>query len=88
MNDYFERLTTRLLEQNNQMSYSEARTWVELLWEDFETTYAKAGRKYKGKEMTEKVLTQWIDHYGPRLHELVNENPKYREWFNKKSFYH
>ena len=45
MNDYFERLTNKLLEQNEHMSYYEARTWIELLWEDFESTHAKAGRK-------------------------------------------
>ncbi|SDY33821.1 WVELL protein [Evansella caseinilytica] len=88
MNDYFERLTNRLLEQNDQMSYSEARTWVELLWEDFETTYAKAGREYKGKEMTERILMQWIDQYGSKLHEVLLEKPKYRELFEKKKFYH
>ncbi|MFA9559256.1 YfhJ family protein [Evansella sp. AB-rgal1] len=88
MNDYFERLTNRLLEHNDNMSYSEARTWIELLWEDFESTYAKAGHKYKGKDMTEKVLLEWIDHYGPRLHEVLLEKPKYRELFEKKRFYH
>ncbi|MDQ0256884.1 hypothetical protein J2S74_004306 [Evansella vedderi] len=88
MNDYFERLTKLLLEQNDQMSYAEARTWIELLWEDFETTYAKAGREYKGKEMTEKVLTQWIQQYGPRLHEVLLEKPKYRELFEKKKHLH
>ncbi|MBU9711838.1 YfhJ family protein [Evansella tamaricis] len=88
MNDYFERLTSKLLEQNEQMSYSEARTWIEILWEDFESTYAKAGQKYNGKEMTEKVLYQWIMQYGPNLHEVLIEKPKYKELFEKKSFYH
>ncbi|PYZ92411.1 hypothetical protein CR194_16415 [Salipaludibacillus keqinensis] len=88
MHDYFERLTNRLLEQNDNLSYSEARTWVELLWEDFEATYAKSGRNYQGKEMTERILNQWIDNHGSRLHEILLEKPKYREWFDKKKFYH
>lgn len=88
MNDYFERLTNKLLEQNDQMSYFEARTWIELLWEDFESTYARAGRKYQGKEMTEKVLTQWIDLYGSKLHEVILNKPKYRKWFDNNRFYH
>ncbi|ADU29238.1 YfhJ family protein [Evansella cellulosilytica] len=88
MNDYFERLTTQLLEQNNKISYAEARTWIELLWEDFEATYAKAGRKYQGQEMTEKILSQWINNYGSRLHEVLIEKPKYRELFEQKKFYH
>ena len=88
MNDYHERLTARLLEQNDQLSYADARTWVELLWEDFESTYAKSGQSYKGKETTERVLIQWIDQYGPKLHEILQEKPKYRKWFEKKQFYH
>ncbi|QKS70611.1 YfhJ family protein [Paenalkalicoccus suaedae] len=88
MQDYFDRLTNRLLESNDQLSYADARTWVELLWEDFESTYAKAGYSYKGKEMTEKVLVQWIDNYGSRLHEILKENPRYQKWFETKRFYH
>ncbi|WP_147804126.1 YfhJ family protein [Alkalicoccus halolimnae] len=88
MQDYMERLTNRLLEQNDQLSYAEARTWVELLWEDFEATYAKAGYEYKGKEMTEKVIQQWIDNYGPKLHETLKDNPRYKKWFDQKRFYH
>ena len=34
---------------------TQARAWVELLWEDFQTTYAKSGR-YQGDEMTEQVV--------------------------------
>jgi hypothetical protein len=78
MNEYFERLTNLLLEKNQNLSYAKARTWVELLWEDFETTYAKAGRSYRGKELTERVVRQWIENYGPRLHEFVASNPKYK----------
>jgi WVELL protein len=78
MNEYFERLTNLLLKKNQNLSYAKARTWVELLWEDFETTYAKAGRSYRGKELTERVVRQWIENYGPRLHEFVASNPKYR----------
>ncbi|PTL39279.1 YfhJ family protein [Alkalicoccus saliphilus] len=85
--DYISRLTDRLLEKNSSLSYAEARTWVELLWEDFEATYAKAGYEYKGKETTEKIVIQWIDNYGPELHEMIRNNPKYKKWFNQKGFY-
>ncbi|WP_026690867.1 YfhJ family protein [Alteribacter aurantiacus] len=81
MNDYFDRLTNRLLEKNDQMTSVEARRWVELLWEDFESTYAKAGRKYRGKEMTEMILLQWINQYGSRLHEVMLQNPKFKQHF-------
>jgi beta-phosphoglucomutase-like phosphatase (HAD superfamily) len=83
MNDYHERLTKQLLEKNDQISYNQARTLVELLWEDFETTYAKAGREYQGSEMTEKVVKQWIENYGETLHEFAEANPKYKNYLNQ-----
>jgi hypothetical protein len=86
MNDYFERLTNYLLEKNKSLAYAQARTWVELLWEDFETTYARAGYSYKGKEMTERVVRQWIDQYGERLHEFTTNNPKYKHLLNQEDY--
>jgi len=80
VNDYYEKLTKLLLERNDYLSYHQARTWVELLWDDFETTQAKAGREYKGKEMTEKIVRQWIENYGEMLHEFAAINPKYKDF--------
>ncbi|MCP3739657.1 YfhJ family protein [Rossellomorea sp. BNER] len=77
MEKVFETLTELLLQHNRNLKEHRARTWVELLWEDFETTYAKAGYQYKGKEVTEKVVRQWITQYGSRLHEFAALNPKY-----------
>ena len=89
MNEFIERLTNRLLDQNDHISYSEARTWVELLWEDFEVASSNDGDEEKQtEEKTEKMFNHWIDQYGPRLHRELLEKPKYREWFNKKQFYH
>ena len=84
MNDYHEMLTKKLIEKNDQVSYEQALTWIELLWEDFETTYAKAGHKYAGEEMTFRVVDTWIDHYGEKLHEFIAENPKYKHLLNKQ----
>lgn len=78
MNEYQQKLLERLLEKNNKLSVNQAQVWVELLWEDFEATYAKAGREYQGSEMTEKVVSQWIEHYGDKLHEFAANNPKYK----------
>ena len=83
MNEYQEKLTEMLLSKNDQLSYNQARTWVELLWEDFETTYAKAGREYKGSEMTERIVKQWIDNYGEKLHEFAAANPKYKHYLDQ-----
>ncbi|SEN87386.1 WVELL protein [Mesobacillus persicus] len=82
MNDYHDRLARILLEKNHHLSHQKALTWVELLWEDFETTSAKAGRKYLGNEVTEKVVRQWIENYGDRLHAFVAKNPKYKDFLN------
>jgi predicted transcriptional regulator len=82
---YQDNLIQLLREKNSQLTVEQARTWVELLWDDFETTYAKAGREYKGPEMTEKVVRQWINHYGDKLHEFVANNPKYKRLFEQGS---
>lgn len=83
MNDYHEKLVHLLLEKNQNISYQQALTWVELLWDDFETTSAKAGREYRGSEMTEKIVRQWIQQYGENLHEFVATNPKYKHFLEQ-----
>ncbi|WP_203363850.1 YfhJ family protein [Bacillus sp. REN10] len=82
MEEMFEKLTSVLLNKNDSLSHARARTWVELLWEDFEATYAKAGHDYRGKEMTEKVVRQWIENYGSRLHEFAGRYEKYKHLLN------
>lgn len=83
MEEYLEILTKKLVNKNNQISYEQAVTWVELLWGDFEATYAKAGYEYAGKEMTFHVVNTWIDHYGKDLHEFIAQNPKYKHFITK-----
>lgn len=89
MNDYHERLTKYLLDKNDYLSSAQARVWVELLWEDFETTSARAGRPYQGFEMTERVVKKWIQQYGESLHEFAVQNPRYQEYLiqNKYTFH-
>lgn len=83
MEDIFERLANKLCDMNNELSMTQARVWVEYLWEDFETTRAKAGREYEGKEVTERIVTQWINSYGPRLHAFVSQKPKFENLMNQ-----
>ena len=82
INDIHEKLTKNLLEVNDSLSYAQARVWIEVLWEDFETTRAKAGHSYRGTDMTERIIQSWIINYGPRLHEFVATNPKYAHLLN------
>lgn len=84
MQDIFNRLADQLCEKNDKLTREEARTWVELLWEDFDATRAKAGYLYEGKDRTEQVVGQWINYYGPKLHEFVATNPKYKRLFEQK----
>ncbi len=77
MQERIDQLVEELASKNNLLSVSRARVWIELLWSDFESSYAKAGYEYKGSEVTEKVIRQWIDSYGDRIHEFVGNNPKY-----------
>lgn len=78
MDDCKQKLVELLLEKNSQLSYNQALTWVELLWDDFETTRARAGRKYEGIAMTERIVRQWIQSYGDKLHEFTAKNSKYK----------
>ncbi|WLR51259.1 YfhJ family protein [Bacillus tianshenii] len=88
MEEIYEQLTEELLHVNRSLSYEKARTWVEILWEDFESTRAKGGWKYKGQEMTERIVRQWIVNYGPRLHEFVATNPKYKHLLDDNGLIH
>ncbi|MFC7320245.1 YfhJ family protein [Halobacillus campisalis] len=88
MDGIHQRLAEQLYEKNERLTIDEARTWVELLWEDFEATRAKAGRKYQGKQVTEQIVTQWINHYGPNLHEFIATNPKFKELLKRKGYLH
>lgn len=88
MQEHYQHLAELLYEKNGELTIEEARTWVELLWEDFEATYAKAGHDYQGKKVTEQIVRRWIENYGPRLHEFVATNPKYKELLNKKGPLH
>lgn len=72
-----DKLTKELLEKNPFLSENKARIWIELLWSDFEATYAKAGYVYRGAEYTERIIRQWIESYGDKIHEFAGRNPKY-----------
>lgn len=85
MQEYQKKLVELLLEKNEKLSVHKAQTWVELLWDDFETTRAKAGREYQGSEMTERIVRQWIENYGDRLHEFFSSNPKYKHLFDDEN---
>lgn len=68
MHKYIEQLTELLLKENSFLTYTQAKIWVEWLWEDFEATYAKAG-EYHGEQMSNKVVKQFILQYGKFLHD-------------------
>jgi hypothetical protein len=77
MQQSIDKLTEELLQKNPDMSVGRARTWIELLWSDFESTSAKAGYTYKGAEYTENLVRQLITSYGDKLHLFAGRNPKY-----------
>ncbi|WP_456276728.1 YfhJ family protein [Bacillus sp. AK128] len=84
MEEKIAKLTDLLLEKNDSLSASQARTWVELLWSDFEASSAKAGAPYMGSEMAERIVTQWVMRYGSHLHDFVATNPKYAALLNNE----
>ena len=70
-------LLETLLAVNSQLTNEKAREWVEFLWEDFESTQARAGRSYKGEEVTRQIVEKWIRQYGPHLHHYEATNEKF-----------
>lgn len=82
MEAYYQKLTEQLLEKNPELPTSRARTWVELLCSDFESTSAKAGVHYRGMEYTAKLVSQLIESYGDKLHLFAAKNPKYADLLN------
>ncbi len=77
MQQSIDKLTEELLEKNPNMSVGRARTFVELLWSDYESTSAKAGYSFRGVEFTENLVRQLIKSYGDKLHLFAAKNPKY-----------
>ncbi|MDX8047659.1 YfhJ family protein [Gracilibacillus sp. S3-1-1] len=75
-------LAEELHEKNPSLTILEARSWVELLWEDFESTRAKAGREYEGVEVTKKIVRHWIEQYGDKLNDFATRYPKYQQLIN------
>ena len=82
MESNFNRLTELLLEKNPNMSSERARTWVELLWSDYESTSARAGYSFRGADYTENLVKQLINSYGDKLHLFAAKNPKYAHLLN------
>ncbi|MGN8646886.1 YfhJ family protein [Gracilibacillus sp. HCP3S3_G5_1] len=82
MQDEIQRLAEELHQKNPSLTLLEARSWVELLWEDFESTRARAGRKYEGIEVTKKIVRHWIEQYGDKLDDFATRYPKYQQLIN------
>ncbi len=82
MDALYEKLTQQLVEKNPELPVGRARTWVELLCSDFESTSAKAGMDYRGAEYTAKLVSQLIESYGDKLHLFAAKNPKYAHLLN------
>lgn len=84
MKEMIEELTKELNGKNENLSEEKARVWIELLVSDFESSYAKAGYDYQGTAVVEKVIRQWIESYGDKIHEFVARNPKYAHLLNEQ----
>ncbi|MET3576290.1 YfhJ family protein [Bhargavaea ullalensis] len=74
--DLMESLAVRLMEENGSLAAGRARTWIELLVSDIESSYARAGYGMIEDEQTAAMVNRWIDAYGSRLDEFKATNPK------------
>ncbi|TFD99636.1 YfhJ family protein [Jeotgalibacillus salarius] len=70
-------LIDKLRLKDSTLSEEKAGMLIDLLREDFEATYAKAGYEYQGEEMSKRIVEQWIEHYGDRINEVASMNEKY-----------
>lgn len=86
--DMTERLAARLMESNDQLSAHSARTWIELMVSDIESSYAKAGYGLMDEEQSAQMILRWIDAYGSRLDEFVASNPRIRELLGEDGTFH
>ncbi|WP_439444180.1 YfhJ family protein [Listeria aquatica] len=73
MNDYTEELTKQLLAKNPALSEEKALWWVEMLWSDFESSYAKAGYPYRGAQYAADYVKQQIEQHGAMLHLITRK---------------
>ena len=71
-------LAEELQKVNETLTPLEALTWVEVLWEDFEATLAKAGEKYQGEAVAVRFVQQQIKQHGPMLHRFNTTNDKFK----------
>ncbi len=71
-------LAEELQEVNETLTPLEALTWVEVLWEDFEATLAKAGEKYQGEAVAVRFVRQQIKQHGSMLHRFNTTNEKFK----------
>jgi hypothetical protein len=71
-------LAEDLLQVNDVLTPDEALTWVEVLWEDFEATLARAGEKYQGEAGAVHFVEQQIKQHGAMLHRFNTTNEKFK----------
>ncbi|QNR20286.1 hypothetical protein HNY42_04765 [Exiguobacterium sp. Helios] len=71
-------LSEELQEVNETLTPLEALTWVEVLWEDFEATLARAGEKYQGEAVAVHFVQQQIKQHGSMLHRFNTTNEKFK----------
>ncbi|WP_088810920.1 MULTISPECIES: YfhJ family protein [Listeria] len=70
MNEYVEELVQLLQAKNPSLDKEKALFWVEMLWSDFESSYAKAGYPYRGPEYAYEYVKQQIERHGAVLHHV------------------
>ncbi|OIN66185.1 hypothetical protein BLD48_11530 [Exiguobacterium sp. KRL4] len=71
-------LAAELQHVNETLTPLEALTWVEVLWEDFEATLARAGEKYQGEAVAVRFVQQQIKQHGAMLHRFNTTNEKFK----------
>ncbi|CUL31517.1 conserved hypothetical protein [Listeria monocytogenes] len=72
---YLDELTAELMVKNPHLDKEQALWWIEMLWSDFESSYAKAGYPYRGPEYAADYVRQQIERHGSFLHQVERKGP-------------
>lgn len=83
-----EQLIIELIAKNPNFNYNQARTWVELMWDDISTNYAKAAFTQLSDDRVAGIIRSWIEGHGERLHEFIAKNPLYKHLMDDDTIMH
>lgn len=88
MKKHQEELILQLIAQEPSLTYHQARTWIELMWDDIATTHAKALFSVMEDEKIASIIRHWIKGHGDHLKDFIATNPLYKHLLEDDTIIH